>query len=105
LVLAVGVTVVFLEALLWTVAMVELADRFTGSPVLGAIVGVLGYGLALHWSSGTFSVLVSSWVVLVLNSSYVLLRRSSRGVAIASTIAQKLAFLLYAAVGISTNGT
>jgi hypothetical protein len=101
--LGVGIPVVVLEALLWTVAFVELSAKLAKSPVIGAILGVLAYGVVFHWAGGMFSVLVSTWIALVLNGSYVLLRQRSRPVAIVSTVAHKIAFILYAAFSIYTH--
>ena len=102
--LGVGIPVVIFEALFWTVAFVELGAKFAKSPLIGAIGGLIGYGVVFHWSGGVFSVLVSSWIALILNSSYVLLRRRSRMVAILSTMAHKVAFIIYAAFSMYAYG-
>ncbi|MGY0653056.1 hypothetical protein ACW7GZ_14595 [Luteimonas sp. A537] len=98
--LGVGILVYIFEALFWTVLFVELGAKYAKSPLLGAILGLLGYGVVFHWSGGFFSVLVSSWIALVLNSSYVLLRQRSRTVAILSTVALKVIFILSVAFAI-----
>ena len=102
--LGVGIPVVILEALFWTVLFVELAAKYIRLPLLGATLGIFGYGVAFHWSGGVFSILVSSWIALILNGSYVLLRQRSRLIAITSTVAHKVAFILLAALGIYVTG-
>ncbi|WP_043957309.1 hypothetical protein [Lysobacter sp. A03] len=92
--LGVGIPVVILEALFWTVCFVELGAKYARSALLGAALGVLGYGVLFHWSEGLVSILASSWIALVLNGSYVLLLQRSRTVAILSTVALKIVFLL-----------
>ena len=102
--LSIGIPVVILEALFWTVGFIELGAKFLRSPLLGASAGILGYGVLFHWSEGVFSVLLTSWIALVLNTSYVFLRQSSRKTAIYSTLAHKVAFIVYAAFIIHTSG-
>ncbi|QOY63651.1 hypothetical protein INQ40_05355 [Lysobacter sp. H21R4] len=92
--LGVGIPTMILEALFWTVSFVELGAKYARSALLGAALGVLGYGVVFHWSGGLVSILASSWIALVLNGSYVLLLQRSRTVAILSTVSLKVAFLL-----------
>lgn len=94
--LGVGIIVYVFEALLWTVAFTEAGARLFKSARLGAFLGVLAYGVVFHWSGGWFSILASSWIGMVLNLSYLILRERSRKIAILSTIAHKVAFILYA---------
>ena len=98
--LAVGILVVILEALFWTVAFVELGAKFAKSPLLGAALGVFSYSVVHHWSGGFKAIVMSGWIVLVLNASYVVLRQRSRLVAVLSTVAHKLAFLTVAVIAI-----
>lgn len=95
--LGVGIPVYILESMIFTVVLVELGAKFAKSPMLGAALGIIGYGVIYHWSNGIFSILITSWIALVLNSSYILLRQRSRKIAILSTIGHKLLFLFYAA--------
>ncbi|GAA4357078.1 hypothetical protein [Kangiella marina] len=98
--LGVGIPIYILEALCFTVITIELSAKFARSTWLGAILGILAYGVLYHWSNGAFSILISSWIVLVLNSSYIILRKRSRKIGIASTIAHKLAFFFFAVYSI-----
>src|SRR5690554_6922365 len=98
--LGVGVLVYIFEAMLFTVIPIELTNKFLRSPWLGAFLGIVFYGPVYHWSNGAFSVFITIWIVLVLNSSYIILRQRSRRVAICSTIGLKIIFILYAALSI-----
>jgi hypothetical protein len=98
--LGVGVLVVILEALFWTVCFVEFGAKYLRSPLLGAALGVLGYGVVFHWPGGLVPIVASSWIALVLNSSYVLLRQRSRALAVVSTVTLKVAFILSVAFSI-----
>ncbi|MFT3905778.1 MAG: hypothetical protein QM718_05695 [Steroidobacteraceae bacterium] len=97
--LGIGIPVMVLEALFWTVAFVELTAKFT-SLWLGAFAGVLSYGVAYHWNGGLISIFVSGWIALVLNVSYVLLRSRSRRVAVLSTVFQKVVFIIWVAAAL-----
>ena len=97
---AIGVPAYVAEALLFTVVPIELASRFLRIPPLGAAVGVLGYGVAYHWSHGISGIVLASWIALVLNTSYLVLRARSKRTAIASTLGHKIAFLMLAAFGV-----
>jgi len=99
---AIGIPVYVLEALVFTVGAIEAAAKFIRMPILGAAVGVLGYGVIYHWSHGLSGIILASWIALVLNASYVVLRERSRKTAILSTVGQKLAFLLLAALVLFT---
>lgn len=81
------------EALLWTVAFIEVAGYFRAAAV-GAIAGVAAYSLLMH--SGFWGILVSAWIGAVLNACYMLMRNRSRLAAVANTIALRWAFVAYA---------
>lgn len=98
--LAVAIPVGILEGLFWTVACIELSARWLRSAAVGALLGIVGYGAVFHWSGGALSILVSTWIVLVLNVGYLRLRSQSRRAAVISTLAQKVLFMLYAAHGL-----
>jgi hypothetical protein len=98
--LFIGILVVTLEALFWTVAFVELGGKLVKSPLFGAALGIFAYSVVHHWSGGAKAILVSGWIVMVLNVSYVVLRQRSRPLAILSTVAQKIAFIAFAAISI-----
>lgn len=98
--LAVAIPVGILEGLFWTVGCIELAARWLRSASVGAVIGIVGYGAVFHWSGGALAILVSTWIVLVLNVGYLLLRSRSRRTAVISTLAHKVLFMLYAAHGI-----
>jgi hypothetical protein len=102
--LCVGILVEILEALFWTVAFVELGAKLAKSPLLGAVLGVIAYSILFHWSGGISAILISGWIVLVLNASYVVLRQRSQLVAIFSTVAQKIAFITLGAISIYPSG-
>jgi hypothetical protein len=102
--LCIGILVEILEALFWTVGFVELGSKLAKSPLLGAVLGVIAYSVVFHWSGGIVSILISGWIVLVLNASYLILRQRSRPVAIFSTVAQKIAFITLAAVSVYPSG-
>ena len=95
---AIGIPVYVMEALVFTVGAIEAAARFVCMPALGAAAGILGYGVVYHWSHGLSGIILASWIALVLNASYLLLRERSKQTAILSTVGQKLAFLLFAAL-------
>ena len=96
----VGIIVYIVEAMLFTVIPIELSGKFTHFPWVGATLGIVLYGPLYHGSNGVFSVLISSWIALVLNSSYLILRQRLRKVAILSTMGLKIIFILYAAFSI-----
>lgn len=98
--LAVAIPVGILEGLFWTVGCIELTARWLRSASIGAVAGIVGYGAIFHWSGGALSILVSTWIVLVLNVGYLLLRSRSRRAAVISTLAHKVLFMLYAAHGL-----
>lgn len=101
--LSFGIPVVILEALVWTIAPIELSARFAKSTLIGAALGLLGF-VAFHWRGGLEAMMGSGWVVLVLNTSYLVLRPRSRRVAIWSTVGQKLAFILVVSFAIYPSG-
>ena len=102
--LGIGILVEILEALFWTVTFVEFAAKLAKTPQLGAVLGIIAYGVIFHWSGGISSILISGWIILVLNVSYVELRKRSHLVAVLSTVAQKIAFIMLAAVSIYSFG-
>ena len=71
---------------------------------IGVAAGVLGFGVLYHWSHGISGIVLASWIALVLNTSYVVLRTRSRKTAILSTLGQKLGFLLIAAIAVYNFG-
>lgn len=81
------------EALLWTVAFVEVAAYFRAA-AFGAIAGVAAYSLVTH--SGFWGIVVSAWIGAVLNTCYILMRGRSRPAAIANAIGLRWAFIAYA---------
>lgn len=99
-VFTVGVPAYVLEALVFSVAPIELATRFLHKPLVGAAVGVVGYGVVYHWPHGLAGIVLASWIALVLNSSYVVLRQRSISTAVIATLGQKLGFLLLAVLSI-----
>jgi hypothetical protein len=98
--LGVGIIVYILEAMLFTVIPIELSHKFTRTSWFGAMIGIILYGPLYHGSDGLLSILISSWIILVLNSSYIILRLQSRQVAIISTTGFKILFIFYAAFSI-----
>ncbi|HEY2346922.1 MAG TPA: hypothetical protein VGH80_13775 [Xanthomonadaceae bacterium] len=101
----VGIPVYLLEALFFTAGAIEVSAKFASMPLLGAAAGVLGYGVLYHWSHGLSGIILASWIALVLNASYLVLRARSRKTAILSTVGQKLTFLLFAVLGLYAFGT
>ena len=99
---AIGIPAYVMEALVFTVGAIEAAARFVRMPLLGAAAGVLGYGVVYHWSHGLSGIILATWIALVLNASYLVLRERSIRTAILSTAGQKLAFLLLAALVLFT---
>jgi len=102
--LSLGIFIETLEALFWTVAFIELGAKLAKSPLFGAVLGVVGYSVVFHWSGGINAILVTGWIVLVLNASYLVLRERSRLMAVFSTVAQKIAFITLAAVSLYPAG-
>jgi hypothetical protein len=102
--IGVGIAVYVLEGLVWTVGAIELGARLARSPRLGAAVGVGGYGFLSHWAGGSSSVIAATWIALVLNCSYLVLRQRCKRVAIVSTVGHKLAYFLMAAYVVYTYG-
>lgn len=101
---AIGVPIYVIEALFFTVVPIELAAKFVRMPLIGAAAGVLGYGVLYHWSHGLSGIILASWIAVVLNASYLLLRTRSKKTATLSTVGQKLAFLLFAALSVYVLG-
>lgn len=99
-VFTIGIPAYVLEALVFTVVPIELATRYLHKPLFGAAAGVLGYGVLYHWSHGLPGIVLASWIALVLNTSYLVLRDRSVNTAIIATLGQKIGFLLLAVLAI-----
>jgi hypothetical protein len=97
---AIGVPVYVAEALFFSVGCIELAEKVLRMPVLGAAVGVVGYGVIYHWHHGISGIILASWIATVLNASYIILRARSIKIAILSTVGQKLTFLVLAVLAL-----
>lgn len=98
--MVIGIPVYVAEALVFVVAPIEAAAKFLRMPLLGAVVGILGYGVLYHWSHGLSGIVLASWIALVLCASYLVLRVRSKKTAILSTVWQKLVFLLFASLSV-----
>lgn len=98
----IGVPAYLMEALVFTVGAIELAAKFARRPLLGAAAGIFGYGVLYHWSHGLSGIILASWIALVLNASYIVLRARSKQTAILSTVGQKLTILMFAALVLCT---
>lgn len=101
----IGVPAYVMEALVFTVGAIEVAAKFMRMPLLGAAAGILGYGVLYHWSHGLSGIILASWIALVLNASYIVLRERSKKTAILSTVGQKLTILMFAALVLYTLGS
>jgi hypothetical protein len=96
------VLVPLVEALVWTVAFVELAAYFHAAAI-GAVMGVAAYSLLVH--SGFWGIIVSAWIGGVLNATYLLMRGRSRLAAAANAIALRWAFIVYAYFTVATHAS
>jgi hypothetical protein len=83
------------EALVWTVAFVEVGACFR-APVIGAAIGVAAYSVLLHASFGIWGIVVSAWIGVIVNGCYVLMRDRSRVAAVANALALRWSFIAYA---------
>ena len=83
------------EGLLWTVFFTEGFARVFRAPVMGAVVGVIGYGVIFHFAGGELAIAASTWIGTVLASLYLVMRERSRWKAILNTVCLRWAFMLY----------
>lgn len=95
-----GYVVLSGEALVFTVAPIEIARRFWRSSPGGAALGILLYGPVLHGSKGLEGVLISTWIALVIAAAYVLQRQTSVKLAVFQALSLKWAFWTSALVTI-----
>ncbi|MEN5361917.1 hypothetical protein [Brevundimonas intermedia] len=84
------------EALLLTVAPIEIARRLWRQPLIGALIGILVYAVGIHWSKGWQSILLTGWIALVIAAAYLLQLRTSRWLAVLQALGLKWAFAAFA---------
>jgi hypothetical protein len=96
----VGLVVPVIEAFVWTVSFVEGFAYTLRTPLLGAVCGILAYGVLFHLSGGILGIVAATWVGVVLNCTYYLMRNRSRLAAFANTVALRWCFLAFAYVQI-----
>jgi hypothetical protein len=84
------------EALLLTVAPIEITRRLWRQPLVGALIGILIYAVGIHWSKGWQGMLLTGWIALVIAVAYLVQRRSSRWLAVLQALGLKWAFAAFA---------
>lgn len=84
------------EALLLTVAPIEITRRLWRQPLIGALIGILIYAVGMHWSKGWESILLTGWIASVIAIAYLVQRRTSRWLAILQALGLKWAFAAFA---------
>ena len=70
------------EAMLLTVAPIEIMRRLWRQPLIGALIGILIYSLGIHWSKGWEAILLTGWIALVIAVAYLVQSRTSRWMAV-----------------------
>jgi hypothetical protein len=96
LVALVDVLVATVEAALWTMLLIEISAAAIGRPLIGGVIGVLGYSIGFHYSSGFLAIIASAWIAVVLAAVYLLLRARSRVLAFIYIAALRWLFVAYA---------
>ena len=91
-----GLVIPILEAIFWTFCFIEGAAAMARRPQWGAFVGVIAYGTVYHSSGDIRTILAASWVALVANISYLILRTRSRSLALSWVIGLRWAFVGFA---------
>lgn len=84
------------EALLLTVAPIEITRRLWRQPLIGALIGILIYAVGMHWSEGWEGSLLTGWIASVIAIAYLVQRRTSRRLAILQALGLKWAFAAFA---------
>ena len=79
-------TFIFIEGAAFT----RLSVRF------GALVGVLAYSVLYHWSKGPSGIVISGWVIVVINCMYLAMRAHSVKVAFAFVVLLRWVFVAVA---------
>lgn len=84
------------EALLLTVAPIEIMRRLRSQPLIGALIGILIYSVGIHWVKGWEAMLLTGWIALVIAVAYLVQSRTSRWMAVFQALGLKWAFAAFA---------
>ncbi|UAL11350.1 hypothetical protein [Caulobacter segnis] len=89
-----------LEAIVYTVAPVEIAGRFWKRPRLGALAGAATY-IGIHWDNGWRGLAAATWIIAVVSGGHLLERGTSPAQAAALAVSLKFAFWTFALVALA----
>lgn len=92
----IGLALMGLEAVFFTVLPIEIARRVFRRPLAGGLVGGFAYGPLIHWDNGWTGLLTSIWIVTVVSTAYLLERPFSLSGAVCQAIGLKALFWVFA---------
>jgi hypothetical protein len=104
LMISMGLLIPIAEGALWTVAFTEIFARWSGRPIVGAVVGCFAYGVLFHLRSGLWGILAATWLASVLALVYLVVRTRSKMLAFAHVVALRWLFVGYAFYVASSGG-
>jgi hypothetical protein len=81
------------EAFVFSFMCIEGAALTRLNVRLGAVAGVFTYSVLYHWSKGTWGIVFSGWVIVVINCMYLAMRAHSVKAAFAGVVLLRWLFV------------
>ena len=75
-----------IEAFVFSFLFIEGAARTRLGIHVGALIGAFVYSVPYHWSKGLSGIIVSGWLIIVINSMYLAMRAHSARIAFAGVV-------------------
>lgn len=92
----IGLALMGLEAVAFTVLPIEIARRVFRRPLAGGLVGCFAYGPLIHWDNGWAGLLTSIWIVTIVSTAYLIERPFSLSRAVCQAVGLKVLFWAFA---------